>query len=601
MESPRVCVIHSSPAVRETLAIVLSDGYAVECLSPEEFRHKPSAARACVALIVGDDCVLGDTASRFTASAPVLWLQTGQTAPPFASPQWATLSPAFEPQELRAKLHMLLESSTAGRPVSGAQLSIDYPVIPKEAGLLAQRAGHTLLPVLLCGAVGTGKVRLARAIHALGQPGRFVQLSASACTRSALVQTAGLAAGNLTLLVSDLAEIGTESQQVLREILDCGGVHSDAGWHSVRLICTTAATLEDLARLSSFGKDLFYRLSVLPIILPRLRERVADIPTLVEHLSNELTQSLARTPVEFTRRAMERLERYLWFGNLAELETVLTRTLALVQRDTIDQDDLLFGYGRLTLHQANTDHPRAPKPVSAPPSIETVDLVINELAHEFKNPMVMIKTVSQHLERLLQDDDGRQQVSRLTNEAVARMDRALDNLLQFSRFRAPVPENIGLNALLTSCLTDLSPLLTERRLALNFQPADFAPVFVDAAQLVHAFENLLRVIIRDLDEGETITIRALGAPTGAAFEFASKHKSTAGKLASMLDHSQAEPEAPLGLVFARALVERNGGQLESLNAGQQTTITVSLPSQESLPPDDRRTVRSNGKTASLNR
>lgn len=593
MESPRVCVIDSSPAIRETLAIILSDGYAVDCLSPEEFRRDPSLSHTFKALIIGEGCALGDLASAVPVGTPVLWLHTGNQPPPFASGPSATLSRAFDPQELRATLQTLLARSATQRPTWTARLSIDYPVVPKEAALLARRASHTDLPVLLCGEVGTGKTRLARAIHALGPGGRFVPLSASTCTRATLIQAAGLAAGSLTLCVSDLAETSMEGHQVLRELLDCGGVQSAAGWHAVRLICATAKSFEDLARLAGLSKDLFYRLSVLPITLPRLRERTADIPALVEHLSTELTQGLARAPVSFTRRAMERLERYLWFGNLAELETVLTRTIALVQGGTIDANDLLFGYGRLLPHQAEAGHRAAAAPAPGPSSAETVDLVINELAHEFKNPMVMIKTVSQHLERLLDDDNGREQVARLTGEAVARMDRALENLLQFTRFRTPAPERIGLNALLAPCLTELTPLLTERRLLLNYHPPDVAPLFVDAAQIAYAFENLLHVIIRDLDEGETLTVRAVDAPTAVVFEFASRHPSTAAKLARLVDHPQNGDAAdtPLGLVFARALVDRNGGHLEVRSTGERTAITVWLPSQERLATDD-------GKTAS---
>jgi DNA-binding NtrC family response regulator len=602
VESPRICVIDNSPAVRETLAVILSDEYGVQCLSPEEFRRAPSSAHTCDALVIGENCALDEASSALPSHTPVLWLHTGSAPPPFARGRWATVSPAFDPQELRATLRRLLGSSTPPRPTWNARLAIDYPVVPKEVVLLARRAGHTTLPVLLSGAVGTGKARLARAIHALGAGGRFVHLPASACTPTTLVQAAGLTAGNLTLFVSDLAEASTESQQVLRELLDCGGVQTDAGWHAVRLVCATTETFDDLGRRAGFGKDLFYRLSVLPITLPRLRERVGDIPALVRHLSAELTRELSLTPVSFTPRAMERLERYLWFGNLAELETVLTRTIALAHSVVIDQNDLLFGYGRLTPQPADAGDQTPAAPVREPSSIETVDLLINELAHEFKNPLAMIKTVSQHFERLLEDDDGRQQVARLTNEAVSRMDRTLDNLLQFTRFREPVPNSITLNGLLTSCLTDLTPLLTERRLRLNYHPPDLPPVYADPAQLAHAFENLLRVIVRDLAEGETLTIRALDASPAVVFEFTSGHPSTAGKLATFLDHAQAgdAADAPLGLVFARVLVARNGGHLAVRCAGQKTTITVWLPSQEALASDDGKTARSNGKTPSAN-
>jgi len=225
----------------------------------------------------------------------------------------------------------------------------------------------------------------------------------------------------------------------------------------------------------------------------------------------------------------------------------------------------------------------AASPARPPASTAAVDLVINELAHEFKNPMVTIKTVSQHLERLL-EDEGREQVARLTGEAVARMDWALENLLQFTRFRAPLPERVPVNALLAPCLADLTPILTERRLLLNYHPPDIAPVFVDAAQLVYAFDNLLRVIVRDLDEGETLTVRALGAPTAVIFEFTSTHPSTVRKLAAFLDDAQLgeDAERPLGLVFARALVERNGGRIDVHTTDGRTAITVCLPGQNEM-------------------
>jgi DNA-binding NtrC family response regulator len=603
VESPRICVVDSSPAIRETLAIVLSDAYRVECLSPEEFRRDPAAAHRCDVLVIGEDWGVDDARRILPGGTPVLWLHAGTTPPAPAGGRWATLPRTFDPEDLRAALRRLLDAGTPPPPARQTRLAIDYPVVPKEAVLLARRAGETTLPVLLSGAVGTGKARLARAIHALGPEGRFLHLPASAWTPTTLVQAAGLTAGSVTLFVSDLAEISADGQQVMRELLDCGGVQTAAGWHAVRLICATTETFDDLARRARIGPDLFYRLSVLPITLPRLRERTGDIRALVEYLSADLTRQLSLAPVSFTGRAMGRLERYLWFGNLAELETVLTRTIALAQSSVIDQDDLLFGYGRLRPQPAGAARQTSTAPVREPPAIDGLDLLINELAHEFKNPLTMIKTVSQHFERLLEDADGRQEAARLTSEAVSRMDRTIENLLQFTQFGAPVPVRTTLNALLAACLTNLTPLLTERRIRLDYQPPDSLPVSVDAEQLTHALENLLRVIVRDLDDGEAITIRALDAPPAVVFEFTSRHPSTAAKLAAFLDHPTTGSAAPspLGLLFARVLVARNGGQLAVRATGQQTTITVWLPGHDAPAADDGRTASSNGKTPNLSR
>jgi len=230
-----------------------------------------------------------------------------------------------------------------------------------------------------------------------------------------------------------------------------------------------------------------------------------------------------------------------------------------------------------------------------PDSSEAVDLIINELAHEFKNPMVTIKTIAQHLERLLTDDAGREEVARLTGDAVDQMDRALENLLQFTRFRAPAPESVTLNALLAACLGEATPVLSERRVHLNYQPPEPTPVFVDSAQIAYAFENLVRVVARGLTDGETLSVRPLGTPGAILFEFAESGDGVAKKLAAFLQHTErgVENALPLGLVFAKALIERNGGRIDIGGADNASTITVWLPTRGEM-------TSGNGKASSLN-
>src|SRR5262249_28299371 len=271
------------------------------------------------------------------------------------------------------------------------------------------------------------------------------------------------------------------------------------------------------------------------------------------YVATELGRRLGGEPVSFTPRALHRLMHYLWFGNLAELEAVLARTLTLVPSRILDADDLLFRYGPPVA--------RGPaRPAAAPPpsSIEgtpadAAELIINELAHEFKNPMVTIKTVAQHLERLLADEAGRQQVTRLTGEAVDRMDRTLENLLQFTRFRTPAAEEVSLSALIAPAVTDLTPTLAERRIVLNYTPSEASRAFVDPAQIVYAFDNMLRAIARDLVEGQTLSIRAPASPHTVLFEFVSPHHPISEKLAALLEGRVAGEETPLplGMLFAK--------------------------------------------------
>jgi hypothetical protein len=363
------------------------------------------------------------------------------------------------------------------------------------------------------------------------------------------------------------------------------------GWHGVRLICSTSHSFSDLARVQGLDRDVFYRLSVLPLTLPPLRERVEDIPALANRIAADIAQSLQTEPVTFTSRAMERLTHYLWFGNVAELETVLTRTIALAPDRSIEADDLLFGYGRIVPRQRDTRVAGVARSRTSE-SNASVDLIINELAHEFKNPMVTIKTIAQHMERMLADEEGRQDVARMTGEAVDRMDRVLENLLQFTRFRAPVRHDVAVATLLAPCLSNLAPKLSERRVTLDYRPPRSDSAFVDAGQIEYALDNLLHVIARDLQEGQTLSIHSSGS-TSLTFEYPSSGRSFAGMLSELLDESEHDGDAaPLGLVLAKTLIERNGGQIETHASAAIASVTVWLPSREEM-------ATGNGKTTSL--
>ena len=589
MECPRVCVIDSSPSIRETITVVLGGGYGVQCLTPDEYLLDPSKVGESDLLVVADDALPTESLFALLHGPPILWLQSRRGPPPLTTGQWAAIPRMFSPEDLRSHIQSLLSSRGQPQAPWSPWSLIDYPILPKDATVLVRRAIDTLLPVLLCGEPGTGKTRLARAIHALGRSARFVSLTAANCTSESLHQAGAIGPGNLTVFISDVGAASADVQHLVLDLLDCGGFPSAAGWHSVRLICATPQSFDELARAPVLAKEFFYRLSVLPVSLPPLRERPYDIPALAHYLTTELTRRLSAEPISFTPRAIHRLMHYLWFGNLAELETVLTRTLALTPSRIIDAEDLLFGYGRILPRQIDIGvAPGRTRTVSTPSAAsEVVELIINELAHEFKNPMVTIKTVAQHLERLIADEAGRQQVARLTGEAVDRMDHTLENLLQFTRFRMPAREEVPLRTLLAPTLTDLSPALAERHVLLNYQLPESVTVFVDGAQIVYAFENMLRSIGRDLVEGQTLWIHPEDGESTLTFEFDSSHHPVTAKLIGLLERQSPSEEhpAPLGLLFAKTLIERNGGRVETRARNGKTAINVWLPTREDIGPE----------------
>jgi DNA-binding NtrC family response regulator len=496
-------------------------------------------------------------------------------------PTQASIARHFAPEELRDKVEELLQRRR--RPAFDAVAIIDFPMLPREATPLARSAARTGLPVLISGETGTGKSRLARAIHGCGAAQRFVALSARNCSAAALRQSVSLAPGDVTVFVREISDIDAEGQDFILELLECGGLSSETGWHSVRVICATSLAIDTLKRVEGLDRELLYRLSVLPLHIPPLRERVGDIPVLAEHVGQQLGRALSIEPPTFTPQALSRLSHYLWFGNLAEFETVLMRSAALSRQRRLDAGDLLFGYGAplASAPVARDEHPGAAPRKERPTGNATVDLVINELAHEFKNPMVTIKTVSQGIERMAGDEEGRQQIARLTGDAVERMDRTLENLMQYSRFHSPDRQAASLHALLAPCLSDITAVLADRGVALDYHPPVSTVVCVDSAQVSYAFDNLLRAVARDLEEGQTLLVRPLEGANGVVLEFPAGRHGVGAKLTafSATEKTNGAPPPPLGVVLARTLVERNGGQLEASTTKGQATVTVRLPAR----------------------
>jgi len=109
----------------------------------------------------------------------------------------------------------------------------------------------------------------------------------------------------------------------------------------VRVIAATHSDLDAMVKDGSFREDLYYRLNVIPVKLPPLRDRRDDIPLLVQHFVQRLAADLGRSPATLSQEAMRRLMAYHWPGNVRQLENVIERAIAFSQgRPQIDAQDL---------------------------------------------------------------------------------------------------------------------------------------------------------------------------------------------------------------------------------------------------------------------
>ncbi len=207
------------------------------------------------------------------------------------------------------------------------------------------RVAPTQASVLLLGETGTGKELVARTIHRYSERNgrRFVAVNCSALAEGLLEsELFGHVRGAFT--GDEIGDISPALQARLLRALqehEIVPVGSEAAVKvDVRIIAATHRDLSALVRTGKFREDLYYRLNVVMLQLPPLRDRKQDIPLLLDHFLRELTQRHGRGPVALDPEAQRRLLAYDWPGNVRELQNVLERALVLAEQDVIGSEHL---------------------------------------------------------------------------------------------------------------------------------------------------------------------------------------------------------------------------------------------------------------------
>ncbi|HYW65758.1 MAG TPA: sigma-54 dependent transcriptional regulator [Candidatus Dormibacteraeota bacterium] len=226
---------------------------------------------------------------------------------------------------------------------------------------MISRLKDTRTPVLISGESGTGKELVARAIHFRGMMAEtpFVAVDCGALVPTlmesemfgyekgaftgAMKSKTGLfqAANGGSIFLDEIGELPLEMQAKLLRVLQEKEVRpvgsNDRHTVDVRVIAATNRDLESAYRTGTFRKDLYFRLNVVTVHIPPLRERRADIPMLVHYFLNRYTPT---KPLQVTAAAMKSLLQYDWPGNVRELENCIARAVTLGDQQTIDVQDL---------------------------------------------------------------------------------------------------------------------------------------------------------------------------------------------------------------------------------------------------------------------
>lgn len=408
----QILLIDDDPRVRASLKMVLEPIYDIlEASDGQEgldaFRqNEPDLILLDVILPGTDGLAVLQTLRMESKITPVIMLtgtksvKTAVDAMKLGAADY--LSKPFDVDELRIVIDRVLNSSELEREVKQLRAQVVqryafHNLIGKSQGMQEiyskiEQVADSRTTVLITGESGTGKELVARALHynSSRRERPFVALNCAALPETLIEsELFGHEKGSFTdatarrvgqfelantgtLFLDEIGDLSPVTQAKLlrviqeREFTRIGGVQPIKV--DVRIVAATNKNIDELVRKGQFREDLYYRINVIALFLPPLRERGEDIPLLAKHFLEKRLEAERRPPIEFGRDALELLSRYSWPGNVRELQNFVEQAIiwsqhaaqitpehlpALIKTDsrsTSLRDDTLAG--RMSLEKA---------------------------------------------------------------------------------------------------------------------------------------------------------------------------------------------------------------------------------------------------------
>jgi nitrogen regulation protein NR(I) len=305
-----------------------------------------------------------------------------------------------------------LAATEATRPEEDGSTENRYGIIGRSAGIkdlyaVLDRVADTPTTVLITGESGTGKELVARALHenSSRRDKPFIKVNCAAIPRDlmeselfgyergAFTGAVGSKPGRFelatggTLFLDEIGSIPIEMQVKLLRALQESEFERVGGIKTirvdVRLVAATNSELRKEIEQGTFRDDLYYRLNVIPIRLPSLRERIEDIPLLAEHFLHKFNLRLNKNLAGFSEEGIDVLVHYPWPGNIRELENVVERAVLFADGSRIEMADLPVELRE----QLESSRPRP----SLPPAASDVDGTIDGLKEQVKAAMARLE------------------------------------------------------------------------------------------------------------------------------------------------------------------------------------------------------------------
>ena len=375
----RILVVDDEPDLRElyTLTLVREGWEVEEAASVGEARTRMAQQGFDVAIVdmrlpdgEGLD-ILAWAAAQRRAERIIMATAYGNAATAVQALKMGAFDYLTKPVDLR-QLRQVVRSALAQGAATGSpdrQASALLAMVGDSAPMLAvkdtlRRTARGMAPVLIQGESGTGKELAARAVHELSNraAGPFVPVNCSAIPEhlleaeffgyrkgaftGALASHDGFfaAAAGGTLFLDELGELPLSMQAKLlravqeRKVRALGEIAETPV--DVRLVSATHRDLQRCVAEGTFRQDLYYRLNVIGVTLPPLRERLDDLPQLVEALLGRIRADHGRPGLRLSQDALQQLRLHTFAGNVRELENLLHRATALAATDVIGPQDL---------------------------------------------------------------------------------------------------------------------------------------------------------------------------------------------------------------------------------------------------------------------
>jgi two-component system nitrogen regulation response regulator NtrX len=382
LSKPRILVIDDEAAIRDSLKMILEyeDYQFMGAVSGQDGlaavqRERPDAVLLDIKMPGMDGMEVLRKIHALDESLPVIMISghgsTATTVEAIKSGAVDYFEKPLSTERVIVTLRNVLRQSELSAENRDLKLAMEsrYEIVgqsPALRGVLesVQRAAPTNATVLLLGESGVGKELVARTIHRnsprAGQ--RFVQVNCAAIPEELIEsELFGHEKGSFTgatekqvgkfeqadrgtIFLDEVGDMSQKTQAKVLRVLQEQEVERLGSARTikvdVRVIAATNKNLEEAIERGEFREDLYFRLNVIPIVVPPLRERREDIPRLVQHFARRTAEEHNLKPKRFETAAMDALSRYRWRGNIRELRNAVERLMIMAPGESVRVEDL---------------------------------------------------------------------------------------------------------------------------------------------------------------------------------------------------------------------------------------------------------------------